>query len=37
VTALFTEARAALRTATFDRDGLALLGALAIALVERRS
>jgi geranylgeranyl diphosphate synthase type I len=37
VTALFTEARAALRTATFDRDGLALLDALAIALVERRS
>lgn len=37
VTALFNEARAALATATFDRDGLALLEALAIALVERRS
>jgi geranylgeranyl diphosphate synthase type I len=37
VSALFAEARDALRTATFDRDGLAVLDALAIALVERRS
>jgi len=37
VTALFAEARAALSTATFDREGLALLEALAVALVERSS
>ncbi len=37
VRALFDEARAALKTASFDREGLALLDALAIALVERRS
>jgi len=37
VRALTADASAALRTATFDSEGLALLEALSLALVERRS